>query len=396
MSDEKLIAEVSHDHIKYAVCRQDKKSNYVIINKKIFENEGIKKGKILDFDLASKKINTDIKILEKETDTIFKNISIVVNEPEITCTNISGFKKLNGSKVEKRDLDFILNEAKSSVIKNQEKNSILHILNSNFFLDKIKKNKMPIDIHGDRLSLHMTFISHPKNNINNITSLFGSADLKIDRIISKSFVCGIDLLNKKKETQNFFIINFDKEVSTISVFEDASMIILNTFPFGTNSIFRDINQLCSMKRKEIRNVIKELNLSVNKLQKNNYIDKKFFTESKFTKLSTNHLKEIINARINEMVNYVYNNNKNLNSMDGKIHNSYIFFEDEDIFHFLGKLFVNSINKDIVRSKVELGILNNFSALNGAAELIFKGWHREAIPISHKKKSIITSFFERFF
>ena len=396
MSYEKLIAEVSHDHIKYAVCRQDKKLNYVIINKKIFENEGIKKGKILDFDLASKKINTDIKILEKETDTIFKNISIVVNEPEITCTNISGFKKLNGSKVEKRDLDFILNEAKSSVIKNQEKNSILHILNSNFFLDKIKKNKMPIDIHGDRLSLHMTFISLPKNNINNITSLFGSADLKIDRIISKSFVCGIDLLNKKKETQNFFIVNFDKEVSTISVFEDASMIILNTFPFGTNSIFRDINQLCSMKRKEIRNVIKELNLSVNKLQKNNYIDKKFFRDSKFTKLSTNHLKEIINARINEMVNYVYNNNKNLNSMDGKIHNSYIFFEDEDIFHFLGKLFVNSINKDIVRSKVELGILNNFSALNGAAELIFKGWHREAIPISHKKKSIITSFFERFF
>ena len=97
-----------------------------------------------------------------------------------------------------------------------------------------------------------------------------------------------------------------------------------------------------------------------------------------------------------MVNYVYNNNKNLNFMDGKIHNSYIFFEDEDVFHFLGKLFVNSINKDILRSKVELGILNNFSALNGAAELIFKGWHREAIPISHKKKSIITSFFERFF
>ena len=109
-----------------------------------------------------------------------------------------------------------------------------------------------------------------------------------------------------------------------------------------------------------------------------------------------NLKEIINARINEMVNYVYNNNKNLSSMDGKIHNSYIFFEDKDIFRFLGKLFVNSINKDIVRSKVEVGILNNFSALNGAAELIFKGWHREAIPISHKKKSIITSFFERFF
>ena len=61
----------------------------------------------------------------------------------MSSTNITAFKKLNGAKVEKRDLDYILNEGKISVSKNEEKNSILHILNSNFYLDKKKRDKIP-------------------------------------------------------------------------------------------------------------------------------------------------------------------------------------------------------------------------------------------------------------
>ncbi len=74
-------------------------------------------------------------------------------------------KKLNGSKVEKRDLDYILNETKNYISRNQKKNSILHILNSNFILDRKKRNQIPLDLYGDHLSLHITFISLPTNNL---------------------------------------------------------------------------------------------------------------------------------------------------------------------------------------------------------------------------------------
>ena len=196
MDQAKLIAEIGDNQIRYVVYQQISDSEYKILNKKISENIGIKKGKILDFNYTTKKINEDIRNIETESEKVFRNISVVVNEPESTCTNFTGFKKLNGSKVEKRDLDYILNEAKSSIVKNQEKNSILHILNSNFILDKVKQEKMPLDLYGDHLSLHMTFISLPTNNLKNIRSLFDSSDLKIDRVISKPLVCGVDLLRK--------------------------------------------------------------------------------------------------------------------------------------------------------------------------------------------------------
>ena len=396
MDQEKLIAEIAEDKIQYVIYQQDEKLEYKILKKKISNNIGIKQGKILDFHYTADKINQDLKDLENVSNKIFRNISIIVNEPEISCTNLSGFKKLNGSKVEKRDLDYLLNEGKSSILKNQEKNSILHILNSNFILDKIKKNKIPVDLHGDHLSLHMTFISLPTNNLKNIKALFNNSDLKIDRVISKPLACGIDLLNKNKGAKNFILVNFDKEVSSISIYEDSSLVFLKIFPFGTNSIYRDVIQLCSLKEKEARIIINKLDFRNIEDIKNKYIEKDLFTESEFKKLSINHLNNIVTARVEEMSNYIFNKNKNLNYINNRIPRIHLFFEDKDVLENFGKLFKESLNIDTTKTQIELLPLNEFSALTGAAELIFKGWDKEAIPMINKKKSMISSFFERLF
>ena len=396
MTEERLIAEITDDKIQYIFCKSDDNSAYKILKKKISENNGIRKGKILDFESASKKINNDVRDIEKELNKIFKNISIIINEPETFCTNLSGFKKLNGSKVERKDLEYILNEAKSYILKNQEKNSIIHILNSNFTLDKIKANKIPLGLHGDHLSLHITFISLPTNNLKNIKALFNSCDSKIDRVISKPLVCGLDLLAKNKNTKNFVQINFNKESSSISLFENSSLVFLKIFPFGTNSIYRDVIQLCSINEKEIRNIIKKINLNDKKKVENQFIDKNFFTESDFKKLSVDHLKNIIEARIIDMLDYIFNKNKNLNYINRSNIHLHLFFEDDNILENLGEIFVENFKIDKKTTQIHLLKLNDFLALSGAAELIFKGWDKEAIPLIHKKKSLISSFFERFF
>ena len=50
----------------------------------------------------------------------------------------------------------------------------------------------------------------------------------------------------------------------------------------------------------------------------------------------------------------------------------------------------------MKTQIELMHLDDFFALSGAAELIFKGWDKEAIPLNKVKKSVISRFFERFF
>ncbi len=392
----KIIAELDDEIIKYTVFQLNEKSDYEILIKKISRNPGVKKGNVIDINNTSKFIIKDLEEIEKKLDKIFSGISIVVNQKEILCTNCSGFKKLNGSKVEKEDLDYILNETKSSIIENQKKNSIIHILNANFVLDKTKQEKIPLNIFGDNLSLHMTFISLPKNNLKNINSLFQNCDLNIDRVISKPFVFGINFLKEKRDIKNFLIINLDNVLTSVSLYEDASLVFLKTFPFGTNSIYDDISQLCSLSKKDIELIIEEFNFLDDTKNNSSFIEKKFFKDSKFTKLSVKHLREIMNARINEITDYIFNNNKNLKYLDNKITKIFIFFENHNIHRNLSKLFENSLNGSSRNIAIESLIRDDDYASHGAAELLFKGWDKEAIPTTNKKKSMISRFFSRFF
>ena len=174
-----------------------------------------------------------------------------------------------------------------------------------------------------------------------------------------------------------------------------TIVFLRTFPFGTDSIYRDIRQLCSLSENEIKYIIKDLDLTKGETKKNIYVDKNYFKETEFKKLNINYLCNIIKARIDEMLNYLFNENKNLLYTNNNIFRIHLFFEDKEILENLGKLFTNSLKVDESKTQIELVELNDFLALSGAAELIFKGWDKEAIPLNFRKKSVIAGFFERF-
>ena len=189
--------------------------------------------------------------------------------------------------------------------------------------------------------------------------------------------------------------NIDKETSFISLFEESSLVFTKIFPFGTNSIINDISKLCSLNENDVRSIIKKIDFK-NTTNNKNYIDQNLFKESKFKKLSIQHIKEIINARVVEILDHLFNKNKNLKYANKKVLRIDIFFEDKEILDFLGSTFYENLKVDNLETEIKLIQLDDFFALSGAAELIYKGWDKEAIPLNVRKKSIISRFFERFF
>jgi len=392
---EKLFAEIKDQEIRYGVFELGDDSNYNLLAKKNSKNDGIKHGIVTDLKTATEKVSQDLKEIEEKLNKVFGSINLIVNQREMSSTNVTSFKNLNGAKVEKRDFDYILNEGKISISQNEEKNSILHILNSNFYLDKKRRDKIPLNIFGDHLGLQMNFVSLPKNNIKNIKNLFEENDLKVDRLLCRPLATGINLVNQNSGLKNFFLLNIDDELSTISIYENSSLIFFKTFPFGTNSIYRDLSQLCSIKDKEARSILNEINFNKNVENKTKYIDKKFFEESQFTKLSLSHFREIIDSRIQEMMNYLFNKNSNLNYFKNRLSHIYLVFENRIFQKNLGETFKGCLNFDSDKIVIRLITLDDLPLL-GAAELTFRGWHAEAIPHAQKKKSLFAGVFSRFF
>ena len=84
-----------------------------------------------------------------------------------------------------------------------------------------------------------------------------------------------------------------------------------------------------------------------------------------------------------MLDYLFNKNKNLKYVNEKIL-SVDIFEDNEVLEYLGKLFHENLRIGNTKTQIELLKLDDFFALSGAAELIFKGWDKEAIPLNKVK------------
>ena len=98
----------------------------------------------------------------------------------------------------------------------------------------------------------------------------------------------------------------------------------------------------------------------------------------------------------EILDYLFNKNRNLKYANNKVLRVDIFFEDKEIMDILGNTFYENLKVDNLDTEIKLIKSDDFFALSGAAELIYKGWDKEAIPLNVRNKSIISRFFERFF
>ena len=127
-----------------------------------------------------------------------------------------------------------------------------------------------------------------------------------------------------------------------------------------------------------------------------YIDKIFFSDSPYRKIRHQLILDIISARIDELVEICFRKNTNLEYF--KKSNNIIYIIIEKFEYFKNFQFALQKNKFINPKFIFNANAENYSlsCLNGTAELIGKGWEKEAIPVMRSKKSPISSFFSRLF
>ena len=63
-------------------------------------------------------------LIEDKLDYVFKEVTIILGNFNYSCTNISGFKKLNGSQVLKENISYILNSLKLAITENEKQETI--------------------------------------------------------------------------------------------------------------------------------------------------------------------------------------------------------------------------------------------------------------------------------
>ena len=336
-----LFIEINDENFIVAAGEYDDDLNFNIIEKEIFLSSGCKNGKIIDLKASTDNLKKIIKKVENKSNLFFSEANVIINHRDFECVNVSGFKKLNGNQILSEDISYILNDVKSKILEVENQKTIIHLFNTKFLLDNKPIKNLPIGLYGEFYSHQLTFFLIDNNNIKNIKTLLNRCNLNLNKIILKSFTDGIKITHKKKE-DTFIKIKINKNETELISFYNSAFWLFQKFSFGSDIILNDISKVCSLDILKVSNIIENLNLT--DVEDNSYVDKKYFNEMNFRKISVKLIKEISSARIEEIINIIFNKNKNLINLKSNEIPIYIEITDKKILLGFKEIFNGQFKK----------------------------------------------------
>ena len=390
-----LYLEINNSKFNFFVLESEENN----ISKIIYESNtpliGIQNNRISDLEKSFELIKQNIFFIEQKLNYTFKDIVVILENFNPSFINLAGFKKLNGSQVLRENITYILNTLKSYINEIYSNKEILHIFNSRFNLDSKKIENLPIGLFGDFYSHELSFILINLNDYKNLKNILDKCNLKIKKIILKSFIKGAYLINNNQNTETFFQIQIGIDNSKIVYFENSSLKFEQDFNFGLNIIIKDISKITSLKVNTVKEIMKKTKFEKNFLE-DEIVEKHLFIEDNFRKIKKKLIFEIAFARIQEISQIMLE--KNINIGHYKKYSNKLFLEisSELQTESLINIFKSCFSED---SKIEVKILNSFTSgdmLKTANEIVHFGWKKEAIPITQSKKSLIVRFFDTIF
>ena len=404
-NDPRGIIELGNINIKCLIFQINDNNTPEILSTSVTQSSGIHNGVVANIRKASDAIRSCISAAEKKTKISLKRINVVLEQPEFLCTKFSKYRKIDGSKIHKDDIEFLLKEAKKQVIFNDDKQSIIHIFNHNYIVDGKIFIEEPIDVYADSLCHEMTFITMPTNNIKNINQAFIDCDIEVERFISCTFALAAKLLNDHELQFGSILIDIGFEKTSLGLFKSLALVHSITFPIGINHIVKDMSKVCSLSVEESEVIVNKMDFSFQNneelFDERNYLKNIYFSNSSFRKISKSLILNIAKARLDEIFEMIKKQiiGTELNSTL-KINlfivggGSNLYNLEKYCSNFFGSS-VKKIGKNNTReNKSEFD--ENFASCLGALSIIKDGWETEAIPELEDKHGQKISLFAKIF
>ena len=228
-----------------------------------------------------------ISFLEKNTNEYLDDINLMIDSPKMLSIGISISKKLDGSKLQKEDIHFLIQDAKQQVLRNYSDQNIAHIIIKNYIIDNNKYTLLPDNIECNIISLDILFICLPKKLIEYFKKFFLNLNVSVNQIFCSSYAKSINYKDNFSSTENLSFIDIGFNKTSMNCYIKNEIIFLGTLPIGGNHITKDISSILKVDLNEAEN----LKLSFD-------TDQKTLNEKK---ISPDLIQQIIFARTEELL-----------------------------------------------------------------------------------------------
>lgn len=142
-------------------------------------------------DELNKIIENKIFEIEKITKQFLNEIYIMIEASHINSIGLSISKDNEGKIIQKKDILYLVQDARQQIIRAYKKYTIAHILIDKYLLDKNQYDNLPDKTNCKNFSLDISFICIPNFLIKEIENVFKGHHIKVKKFLCSTYAKSI-------------------------------------------------------------------------------------------------------------------------------------------------------------------------------------------------------------
>ena len=273
---------------------------------------GVKRGMVFNIDQTVEAIRQAVNEAESKASVEIGEVNVGIAGQHIKSMQHHGIytRKISGEDIiTQMDIDALIDDMyKLAMLPGEE---IIHVLPQEYILDGEVGIRQPIGASGVRLEANFHIITGQIAAANNIKRSIEKAGLTMKDIILEPLASSEAVLSQEEKEAGVALVDIGGGTTDLAIFYNGIIRHTAVIPLGGNIITEDIKEGCNIIGKQAELLkVKFGSALASESQENEIVSIPGLRGRDPKEISVKNLANIIQARLEEIIEYVYHEIKN--------------------------------------------------------------------------------------
>jgi cell division protein FtsA len=231
--------DIGTSFIKVFVGKLEIDGSVLIVGSGTIPTEGFTKGVITDSKQLAKLIKQAVDCAIMATNISVKDAYIGISGGEITAVNgIGSIAPLRPNNITLDDMSRVYRAA--ALVAVPDDHEVLHVLPQKIFVDKQRRDSLPLHEKGSHLEVEAHIVSIPKLVLNSLVNDIEKLGINVIGVVANSIVAAENLAPVLAE--NFLFMDIGAGTTELVLYQERHIVLSASLSLGGNYITSDIMQ----------------------------------------------------------------------------------------------------------------------------------------------------------
>ncbi|MCF6277920.1 MAG: cell division protein FtsA [Anaerolineales bacterium] len=281
------------------VGRVEDENTLRILGVGIEPTSGIRKGVIVDLEMASKAIQRSVERAEQTSGLEITSALVSLAGAHVSSINSRGVVAISGEIVDEYDVIRALESARAVAIPHSRE--VIHVVQRGFSIDDQDGIRSPIGMHGYRLEVETHIITAAAATAENLRQCVGAANVEVQQFVLNPLASAEAVLTESERQMGVAVCDIGGGTTDMAIYVDGNIWHTMVLAVGGNHVTGDIAHGLRLPIAQAEEIKKQQGYAIRaEVGPEEYFSVRPFGEEKVVQINRQELAHIIEARVEEI------------------------------------------------------------------------------------------------